>query len=323
MTSFNLSRRGLMMGAAGGTAALMVASPQVLRAQTGAAAALPTFYDRMVGDLRLTTLLDGYFGLDQELVTNLDAAQIVEGLEAAYLETSGPIPLAISTHIIRHGDQITLVDAGAGAAFGPTAGRLGASLGALGIAVEEVTRIVLTHMHPDHIGGLMGESGAVFPNASLHVSQIDHSFWTDESIASGAPESAQDFFALARAVDAAYAGRVELFSDGADLGGGLTTIAMHGHTPGHSGVRVSDGAEQLIIWGDSTAVAALQFSHPDSGIAFDADSAQAAETRRRVLDMVVADKIAVAGTHLPFPGIGYVEEKDGAYAWVPEHWRHM
>lgn len=323
MTSFELSRRGLILGAAGGTALLAAGRPHPVQAAAHATAPLPTFYDRMVGDLRVTTLLDGYFDLDQNLVTNLGDEQIAEGMEAAYLDPANPIPLAISIHVIRQGDQVTLVDAGAGDAFGPTAGRLRTSLESLGVAPEDVTRIVLTHMHPDHIGGLVGDNGPVFPNASLHVSETDHAFWTDETIASGAPESSQGFFALARAVSEAYAQRTEMFGDNTDLGGGLTTLAMPGHTPGHSGVRVSDASDQLIIWGDSTAVASLQFSHPDAGIAFDADGVRAAETRRRVLDMVVADKIAVAGTHLPFPGIGHVEEKDGAYAWVPEEWQHI
>ena len=322
MSQPTLSRRGLIMGAAGGAALSLTGLPQMLRAQDSAMP-LPTIYDRMVGDLRLTTLLDGYFDLGQEIVTNLDPDLITTGMEAAYLDTAGPIPLSISTHILRAGDEITLIDAGAGAAFGPTAGRLGASLLAIGIDPAAVTRIVLTHMHPDHIGGLVTDSGAVFANAAVHVASAEHAFWTDEAIASGAPEDAQGFFALARAVSAAYGDRVTLFDGDVDLGGGLTTIAMPGHTPGHTGLRVADGSDELIIWGDSTAVAALQFSHPDSGIAFDADGAQAAQTRRRILDMVVADKTAVAGTHLPFPGIGHVAAKDDAYTWVPEEWQHL
>lgn len=324
MTDFTLSRRGLFRATAGGAAATLLAGQAVQAASHAAAAAfLPTTYDRMVGTLRVTTVMDGYFDLGQEIITNLDPALIKEGMTAAYLDPAGPMRLAVSSHIIRSGDQVTLIDGGAGMAFGPTAGRLQASLAALGILPEMVTRVVATHMHPDHIGGLMGEAGAAFPNASLHISEADLAFWTDEGIAAGAPADFQPFFALARGVRDAYAARLTPFAGDIDLGAGLSTIAMPGHTPGHTGLRVSDGADQMIIWGDCAALASLQFRHPDAGIAFDADGAMAAATRRKVLDMVVADRIAVAGTHLPFPGVGHVEARDGAFAWVPEEWRAL
>ena len=137
------------------------------------------------------------------------------------------------------------------------------------------------------------------------------------------PESAQGFFALARGVAAAYGERVTPFDGDADLGQGITAIAMPGHTVGHTGYRLSSGAEQLIIWGDMTSIAALQFSHPEAGITFDTDSAMASDTRRKMLDMIATDKLAVAGTHLPFPGFGHVEARDGAFAWVPEEWKFV
>jgi len=305
MTDFHLSRRGLMLGAAGGAALAVAGKAHLLRADTHAAPAfLPTFYDRKVGNVLLTSLLDGYFNLGQELVTGLDPAQISASLGSACLDTAGPIPLAISAHVIRSADQTTLIDSGAGAAFGPTAGRLGNSPAALGIAPADVNRIVLTHMHPDHIGGLVGEAGAVFPNATLHVSETDHAFRTDESIASGAQESAQAFFALARGVSAAYGDRIMRFTGDVDLGGGLTAFAMPGLTPGHTGFRLADGADQLFIWGDSTGVAALQFSHPDSGLAFDVDGTLAAATRRRLLNMVAADNPQSRAHICPSPGSG-------------------
>lgn len=324
MSTGTVSRRGLFTGAASVGAASfaggLVGLPKMVRAEAHAAFDA-TAYDRMVGDIRVTAVLDGVFGLDQGLITGMDPAAVGENLSRAYLDPKAPVPLAISAHVLRAGDQVTLVDSGAGAAFGPGSGRLLRSLEALGIAADSVTRIILTHMHPDHIGGLMGEAGAVFGKATLHVSSTDFKFWTDEAIAASVPESSQPFFALARAVAGAYGERVMPFDGDADLGGGVTAMALPGHTPGHTGYRVASGADQLVIWGDAAAIAALQFSHPDTGIAFDADGAMAAATRRKLLEMAAADRIAVAGTHLPFPGFGHVEARDGAFAFVPEEWK--
>ncbi len=285
---------------------------------------LPTFYDRMVGDLRVTVLLDGFFDLGHPLITNATAEQIDAGMTSAYLGAGDQIRLPISIHLVHAADGITMIDAGSGSAFGPTAGRVAAALNTMGIGTEEITRIVLTHMHPDHIGGLLSSDGkAVFGSASLHVHEADLKFWTDEAIAASVPDDSKPFFALARSVSAAYSERLNTFVGSADLGGGLSTVEAFGHTPGHSAVRVSDGTDQLLILGDAAAVAAVQFQSPDAGIAFDADGAQAAVTRKAIFDMVSADRIALAATHLPFPGVGHVERTNSAYAWVPEHWQVM
>jgi glyoxylase-like metal-dependent hydrolase (beta-lactamase superfamily II) len=323
MHNLTLSRRGLFGGVAGATALAAFGAPRLAFAQA-APAVMATLYDRRVGDMTVTTLLDGYFPMGLEILTGIDTAQVGADLAAAYIDPAGPIPIAISTHMIRSGNDITLIDTGAGGAFGPTSGRLAAALTAAGVTPDAITRVVLTHMHPDHIGGLMAGDAAAFPNASVHVAQTDLAFWTDEAIAASVPESAQPFFALARAVAAAYGERVMPFDgDNVDLGGGVTSIAMPGHTPGHTGYRLSSGSDQMVIWGDVAAIAALQFAKPDVGITFDADGAKAIETRKKVLAMAAADKIAVAGTHLPFPGVGHVEVKGDAFAWVPEEWKFL
>jgi glyoxylase-like metal-dependent hydrolase (beta-lactamase superfamily II) len=323
MHNLTLSRRGLFGGAAGAAALVAFGAPRLSFAQTAPVAA-PTFYDRRVGDVTITTLLDGYIPLGLDAMVGIDAATAAADLTAAYLPPAGPVPTPINAYLIRSGDQTTLIDAGAAGAFGPTTGRLAATLEAMGVAPASINRIVLTHMHADHIAGLMAGEAAAFPNASVHVSQTDLAFWTDETIAASAPESAQIFFTLARTVAAAYGERVMPFDgDNVDLGGGLTSIAMPGHTPGHTGFRLSSGTDQLIIWGDIAHMRALQFARPDVGISFDTDGALAIQTRKRIMAMMAADKIAVTGSHLPFPAAGHVEVKGDAFAWVPEEWQFL
>lgn len=121
----------------------------------------------------------------------------------------------------------------------------------------------------------------------------------------------------------AYRDRVKPLEGGADLGRGMQAVLTPGHTPGHMAYLFGSGREQLLLWGDSTSLASLQFRHPDTGVAFDTDSLQGAATRRRLLDMASIDRMLVAATHLPFPGFGHVAKRDDAYAWVPEEWKHV
>ncbi len=323
MHNLTLSRRGLFGGIAGATALAAIGAPRLSLAQTTPAAP-PTFYDRRVGDMTITTLLDGYIPLGLDVMVGVDAAAAATDLTAAYLPPAGPIPTPINAYLIRSGDQLTLIDSGAAGAFGPTTGRIATTLAAMGVDPAAINRVVLTHMHADHIAGLMAGEAAAFPNASLHVAQTDLAFWTDEAIAASAPEAAKMMFTLARAVAAAYGERVTPFDgDNVDLGGGLTSIAMPGHTVGHTGYRLSSGADQLIIWGDIVHMRALQFTTPDISITFDTDAALAVETRKKVMAMLATDKIAVTGSHLPFPSVGHVEVKGDAFAWVPEEWQFL
>lgn len=315
-----MTRRHLMLSAAGAAVALPFLGRGLAFAQEAAPAMLPLTHTRALGPMTVTTISDGHFDFTQDLIVNLDDAAYRSALNGAYLDPAQPIRVPVSVHLIRNGDQLTLVDAGGGSSFGPTTGRLAASLDALGVTPDQITRVVMTHLHPDHAGGLVSDAGAVFANASLHVHQDELAFWTDGAAASAAPADFQPFFDLARTMRDAYGDRVQTFAGEADLGGGVTTMALPGHTPGHSGLRLSDGDAQMIILGDAAALAALQFRHPDAGIAFDIDPGQAATTRRNLLQMVTADRIAVAGTHLPFPGIGHVEVRGDAFAWVPEDW---
>lgn len=316
----SVSRRGLMAGVAGaGAASFIPISAQPAHAALASAPVLT--YTRRVGDVEVTTLLDGYFLLEQAWITALSPSEIAAGMDAAWLDTTAAMPLPVTAYLIRQGGNITLMDAGAGGSLGPTAGGLMQILAAVGIAPEAVNRIVISHLHPDHIGGMLAGNAAAFANATVHVSEEERRFWLDPANANAVPAAMQPWFSLAGQVLTAYGDRITPFSGEADLGGGLSAVAMPGHTPGHTGYRISSGASDLLLWADSTALASLQFHHPDTGIVFDTDGTLGAKTRRRVLDMAVTDRLLVSGSHMPFPGFGHVTQRDDAYAWVPEEWK--
>jgi glyoxylase-like metal-dependent hydrolase (beta-lactamase superfamily II) len=322
-------RTALSLGLFGGVVPAVLGTGVLagLSGATPAAAETPmgfagtAVYTRPFGSGRIVTISDGVFALDLSLVTNLPPAELESALASSYLPKAGPIPLPIAVHLIQLADRTLLVDAGAGGAFGPSSGRLGAALAAGGVPADTITDLFVSHLHPDHIGGLMSGSDIVFPNAQLHLPEADIGYWADEANGNAAPDAFKPFFALARAVVASYGDRVVRYSGEVDLGGGVRGIPLHGHTVGHSGLHLSDGGDEVLICGDAVAIAAYQFTHPEAGIAFDMDGQKAAETRKALLSRAAADRVLVAATHLPFPGFGHVEQKGDAFAWVPEEWK--
>jgi len=153
------------------------------------------------------------------------------------------------------------------------------------------------------------------------LSEEELNYWFSDEKMAAVPEKKM-MFDLARKNIGPYkdAGQVETFKLGADLGGGIHSLALPGHTPGHSGLRISDGMEQFLIWADLIHIPAVQFEHPDISIAFDTDPDMAKTTRAKILAEVAADRLRIAGMHLVFPGIGHVTKNGSGYAFEPQAW---
>ena len=270
-----------------------------------------------IGDIRCTALFDGIVQVDAAIFDTAEPDTLA-ALMAQANQPEGKINLDVNAYLLEIGTQKLLIDTGTRDLYGPTLGRLPDQLAAIGISAGQIDKVVLTHMHNDHTGGLTSAEGsAVFTNAELIVPATEWDFWTSEEIYSNASEGFRFSFTGARAAAAAYAGHVRLLGADEDVMSGLTAMSLPGHSVGHTGYRISAGAEQMIIWGDCVVAPQVQFDHPEWASRFDADAAQSIASRLRILEETVTDSILVAGMHLPFPGVGYVSRRGDRFGFEP------
>ncbi len=276
-------------------------------------------HHKRIGDVVVTAINDGMFEGAFEMLTHLPSAEAEMLHKAAFRAI--PPRLAINCFLIQAGERRILVDSGFGGAIGPLAGHLAGDLEVLGVAPADIDTVLCTHLHPDHVGGLVDSNGAaVFPNAELVVHQADHRFWGDDATLAGATnDQDRGFVQLARATIAPYADRTRLLTTG-EAAPGISIVPEPGHTPGHSGWLVASGGESLLIWGDIVHMPGIQFTRPDAGMGFDVDGAAAIETRKRIMDMTATDRLMVAGMHLDFPCFGHVARASSGYAFIPDVW---
>lgn len=281
---------------------------------------VPFIYRIKVGEIEVTALSDGYFhaplanfpGADEQTATALAAKAHVK---------LGRVPIPINAFVINTRDRLYLIDTGIGGAFGAGLGHLPRSLRAAGFEPDQVDAVLMTHLHIDHAGGLVGNNAAMFPNAELHVPAEEAAYWLDPSFPAAAPERQRAMVPIAvKALDV-YRPRTTRFAKGARIAKEIESVPLPGHTPGHTGFLIADGSEQLLIWGDIVHASFLQLAMPQLPYSADVDPAMAAATRVAMLKRAVADQLLVAGMHLPFPGFGQIVADGNAYGFAPAPWR--
>ena len=308
-----LDRRGLLPAAGA-----MLMAPALLRAaqaQTAtqtpapapaaAAAQASGFYRFRLGGRMVTLVNDGQGRRPKPtegFVRNAEPAAVEKALRDAFLPTEHlDIPYTVT--VLQGPDGLVLFDTGTGGQLGATAGNIPANMRAAGLAPEQVTMIVVTHFHADHISGL-----------------AEWAYWMDEGIASRAPEAMRGAFAGVRRRFGPYQSRLRRIAPDAEVAPGIKAVATHGHTPGHSSYLLSDGNDQVMLLGDVTNRPELNLANPGWHLVFDMDGQMAEATRRRVFDQVATDRIRCIGYHFPFPANGHVVKEGQGYRLVPAPW---
>ncbi|WP_157973487.1 MBL fold metallo-hydrolase [Tropicimonas sp. IMCC34043] len=275
-----------------------------------------------IGDAVVTALSDGFLMFQAGLLNGVDPAEF-DTLVAQSHQDPADLHGPVNAYLVETGGETWLIDTGTGTVFGPTLGHLGEALGALGVDPGRVSRLVITHLHGDHIGGATAAGVPVFDTAEMIVTEAERDFWTSEAIRAAAPEAARGFFDLAAGALAAYGDRVRYVSGEVEVAPGLTAVPLPGHTPGHTGYLLESGGESLLFWGDAVVVWPVQLPRPAVSAIFDVDPAMAATTRADLLASVSASGQMVAGMHMGFPGVGYVEAAAEGYRFVPAPWQYF
>jgi glyoxylase-like metal-dependent hydrolase (beta-lactamase superfamily II) len=317
----SLTRRAFVAGTLAGSSLAFVPGRAFAKAPAFGHQVLSA-YRHTVGSIEVIALSDGAVDLPVQLFPKADPEETAKILTATGAPTD-KLGTAVNAFLVNTGDKLVLIDSGAGQLFGPTLGRFAANLATLGVDPNAVDVIAMTHLHPDHFGGLLtADAKLAFPNAAMFIAEPDIKLWLDEAIAAKVPADNKPFFDQARMMVGPYvaAQKYQPAVDGKEVVAGVTAMAAPGHTPGHTMYRISSGNQTLLIWGDIVHSAPLQFPHPDWAIAFDTDQDLAIATRTKVFDMTAADRLTVAGAHLPFPGIGHVVKSGSGYGYAPLFW---
>jgi glyoxylase-like metal-dependent hydrolase (beta-lactamase superfamily II) len=281
----------------------------------------PGYYRMMLGDFEITALNDGTLMLPvDKLLRENQPGQVLRALQQAYLGV--PLETSVNGYLINTGAKLVLIDSGAASLFGPTLGRLLANLKASGYQPDQVDEVYITHLHGDHVGGLLAEGKAAFPNAVVRLDKREADFWLSEAEMAKAPEAARGGFKGAMMSLKPYqdAGRLRPFDGATELLPGIRAVPSYGHTPGHTVYMVESQGQKLAVWGDLMHVAAVQFPDPSVTISFDSDSAQAMPQRQKAYAEAAAAGYYVAVTHVSFPGIGRLRADGKGYQWLPANY---
>jgi len=280
----------------------------------------PGYFRLMLGDFEVTAVSDGTVPLPVDQLLQQPAAKTKAALANAHLAV--PTETSVNAFLINTGTKLVLVDAGAGNLFGPTLGKLLDNLRAAGYTPEQVDDVVITHLHADHVGGVVAQGAMAFPNANVHVDKRDADFWLSKARMDAAPDEGKAAFQGAMVSLGPYiaAGKFKPFAADGEIVPGVRSMATYGHTEGHSVYVVESKGQKLMLIGDLIHVGAVQFDHPEVTIKFDTDRQRAAKARAQVFARAAKEGAWVGASHLQFPGLGHLQAVGKGYRWIPANY---
>jgi glyoxylase-like metal-dependent hydrolase (beta-lactamase superfamily II) len=307
-------------------AALLVAGLFALPAWAGAPLAktnAPGLHRFMLGDFEITEVSDGTIDLPVDQLLKESPQKTQAALKKTFLKA--PLETSVNAFLINTGKHLILVDAGAGSLFGPTLGKLASNIKASGYKLEDVDEVLVTHLHPDHVGGLTVNGIVQFPNATVHAAKQEADYWLSQQNLDNAPQDTKGFFQGAMASVNPYvkARKLVLFEGDVEVVPGVTSYASPGHTVGHTSYVVRSQGQELLLVGDLIHVPAVQLAHPEVTIAYDTDDARAAASRATVFTDAAKSGVLVGASHMPFPGVGHLMRTGKSYQWVPANYTQL
>ncbi|MEP2532579.1 MBL fold metallo-hydrolase [Shimia sp.] len=299
------TRRQFIMKTSGAAAFSILASQSI--------AELP------IGSGTITTVSDGHLVLPLDFAIGSAPPQQAKTLLRNYGIIGNEVRPNCNVSIYRDGTNTVLFDVGSGPDFMPSAGRLLDNLASVGVSPDDVTHVLFTHAHPDHIWGLLDEfDEPIFVNAAHMIGAKEWDYWWDPETVNTIGEQRMVFAVGARRRLELMEDMFDRFTDGDEVVSGISAVATHGHTPGHMSFEVRSGSQASLIIGDAIVNHHLAFERPEWPSGSDQNPSQGIETRNALFDRILADNLSVAGFHFPGSGMGAVERASTGYRFLED-----
>ncbi|SLN15150.1 putative quorum-quenching lactonase YtnP [Roseovarius litorisediminis] len=272
-----------------------------------------------LGGIRITTVSDGNLVLPGDFMFGGLPEEELADILMRHGVSRDEVHPPCNVTLLQDADRTILFDAGSGSGFMPSAGDLVDTLDALDVAPDDITHVVFTHAHPDHLWGVLDDfDDPVFTNASYLINQVEWDYWRDPDTVNTIGEARAAFAVGAARRLEAIEDACEFFTAGQEVLPGIMSHATYGHTPGHTSFEVRNGNDAVMVVGDAIANAHVAFERPDWASGSDQDTELGAATRQRLLDQLATDQIPMVGFHLPHGGLGRVTRKDGVFRFISE-----